>query len=343
MARLFQRNIEVEISSLTPPFHKNLWNRNKISASLNKSIEQSSENTGTISITNINQKDFSLLASTTKPRQFVYYLKAGYGDELHLISEGHVEEITWRHEGGDVTVDLGINEAHKYAENPHSIIGIPTIPKGASVYHFITSFRNKFNKRKDKLNSENPENEKILPFEDYVFVGDREEIIKELRQETLESNITVENFKEKLREVLDTAGYGYYMQDRRIHIYKRPEESDTRFLRRKATDITNLNFETGLLNISLENITDYQYQAIKLSQVKIKSLFIPAIVPFNIIDITESKYPNLNSRYIIYNAKYSLNNKGEGGFFVECIARDLQYFDPTLSKTVGQQILGKKE
>ena len=332
----------MQITTLTPPFTTKVWSRNKISTTLNKSIERHSENTGTISITNINQRETSLLASTTKPRQFIYALKAGYGDDLKLISEGHIEEITWRHEGGDVTVDFGINEAHKYSENPHAIIGVPTISKGSSIYHFITSIRSKFNKSAQRLNRENSDNEKILNFEDYVFVGDREAIIKELRESKLESNITVEDFKKSLSEVLDSAGYSYYMENRKINIFKRPEESDTRFLRRKATDITNLNFETGLLNISLENITDYQFQAIKLSQIKFKSLFIPALIPFNIVDITEPKYPNLNSRYIIYNSKYSLNNKGEGGFYVECIARDLQFFDPTLSKTVGQQILGKK-
>ena len=225
---------------------------------LNKGISNESENTGTISVTNINPDDTSLLASTVRPQQFVYYLRASYGDvSPQLISEGHVSEITWRHEGGDVFIDFSISEGNKYLENnAYEIIGIPTVSGGASVFNFINGIRDRFNAESSRISRDSQT--RIEPLKEFNFIGDREEVIKDLKNKKLSHSIRVENLKEDLADVLEEAGYRYFTNDRQITIMPLNIQ-DRRFVRSRSLFRTTLNFKTGLLNLSLENVMNYEY------------------------------------------------------------------------------------
>ena len=302
-----------------------------MNVNLSKGIDQRVDNTGTVSVTNISPQATSFLASTTKPERYLYYVLAGYGDRMDLISDGHVQELSWRHEGGDTTVDFSISEGSKFLSNHvYEIIGVPTVKEGSSVYEFISKIERDYleviknrNEIRTARDEGGPE-ERIQRLFDYD--GNRELIENELKEKRISSNLVVDDIKEDLATILDEAGYRYFTDKRRIIIQRK--KFDRSFVQSKERFATRLNFKTGLLNISVENYMDYKVKGgLVIAQIKFKALFIPALIPRSFVNIDEPRYPDLNGFYRIYKTDYSLDNK-TGGFFMNCVARNLDFRNP---------------
>ena len=292
------------IEQTSPVFR---WTDHKIEAQINKTIDAFEINTGSCSVTNIGQRVVRELVHVTEPRFFLYTLKAGYGDQLALISQGAVEQIFWRHEGGDTTADFSITEDSKFLENAYEQLGIKTIAKGSNISYFIDQI----------LGASKTSNFGVLKIK---YLGDSEAIRQELATTLIDAPVTITDMKKDLFDILDSVGYRYYVDNDTLHIQKLPRTPQDAI--DQADAIVDMNFETGLLQADIENVMNHQYN-VKEAWLNVKSLFIPEIKVGNIIRMNEPRYQHLKGDYIVMKLSASLNNKfGPFDMQARCISLD---------------------
>lgn len=308
MPQLFDRFIEFEIlDSETNDSIK--WNENKINVSLSKDISIDNDNTGSVSVTNVSRFQSKLISNTKRQRIFFYTIKAGYSGNVHLISQGHVQEISWRHGGGDLTIDFTISEGSKFLRDPFSEFN-KRMEKGESVYSFINRIR------------------KNIPVR---IIGNQIIIDQEFRDAKLsERRIFDSPIGDEAQDILEICGFTYLINNGEMVIYRdnASNESDrAKILQERMTSyLVKLNFDTGLLNASLDTSVDYQSN-IRIPFLSFKSLFIPQLIPLSVVRFDEQRYQHLLGDYFIQKSTFNLNNKGDGDFSVSSRALDIHYSD----------------
>ena len=116
------------------------------------------------------------------------------------------------------------------------------------------------------------------------------------------------------------------MDSGKIVIYKRSGAAADDLINYRANKIITLGFDTGLLSADAETTVDSEF-GFWIPWLAWKSLFIPDLLPLNVVEIAEPLYPHLNGQYKIQDVSYSLTNKSGGDFIVSGRALPLNYRD----------------
>ena len=278
------------------------YTKHLISANFNKTFDIDVRATGTISITNISRAHVDLFASPIEANPMLYSFEAGYGDELHLVSEGYVTKITYRHDGPDVNVDFSVSEGHPLYDRRAEILGIKEFPKGTTLASIIASYK-----------------ESGVPIE----IDGGAEIRNDLKNIKLTSNVQAdEDIQQSLNTIMNQYGYSISVVDSKLLATRQnslPKSNlqDRRQLRgRSDANLIKLNFKTGLLKASLESI--YASDIVKsYHYLSFKTLWISGLAPFSFIELNEeSRYRNLRGLYIVRGTNISINNF-TGSFYID--------------------------
>ena len=319
MASLFNRRIEVKIVTYSPstnqPLFESLFKNTMISVQLSKSRDFDVENTGVIGIKNISIENTQSFTDVLNPFFLRYELRAGYGEEsdfLPVISQGHIIETTWTHQGGDIDLTFFISEGAKVLQLPYKLTQERlTLPPKSNVADFL--------KRLEAIGQE------------IDYIPNRSEVLNDLRKIQFQNTRTMATgLRSALQYSLEEGGFRFFEANGKITVQRRPDPSaPASYLFRNPNLATILNFKTGMLSADIENQYDYQKQT-RVAWVKFVALFIPEIFPSNAIKINEPRYPHLEGNYIVDNVSIALNNK-EGPFLSSGRALHFDYRHPDAS------------
>lgn len=296
MAELFNRNITLSIYSVNnnkrvvfSSYDRNGKQGRQISFSISKSYKLDVKNAGTISITNPIRKELSLIIQSSSPNDIFYNVLAGYGNEEHFVSAGRILNTTYRHSGGDISVDLSVEEAHILVPWEQKST-IPSFYKaGTSLTHILT---NEGIKIKEQIGNERQELTNIKIEDDFQMYRNKQQDLKELLEP--HGYILVVDAQQELPAY-------------QAFVYKNTTEIPETNVKYDTEHLTILNFKTGLLNAALE--VSYNYEdSIVDPWLSFKSLFIPTIRPHTLIWLNEEKYDVLKGIYLVYRTNISLNS-----------------------------------
>ena len=292
---------------------------NRIDVSLNKDSSHESPNSGSVTIYNISVDDSKAFISLTDPLLTTYTLRAGYGEdrqELPIISQGYIVQTDWNHQGGDSNITFSISEGSKLLRNM-----LRLAPKeGLSGKRPLSALL-------DKLRNLGQEIE-IIPSEE-----DLNQEIKKNESEASGGIVPQKSTKQLLSDLLGQNLYDWFIDSGKIVIYKKSTDEADDLINYRANKIINLSFSTGLLSADAETTVDSEF-GYWIPWLAFRSLFIPDILPKNVVKIKEELYPHLEGEYAVQDCAYSLTNKAAGDFTVSGRALPLDYRTPAGVRTV---------
>ena len=319
--QLFNRNVEFtlfarnDITGSVIPDTLITWTKNNIQSSFSKSQSKDVANSGSVTVTNITRSAASLLVSATSPHLLAYTFKAGYGDRLHLVSRGIITQATFRHGGGDISVDFVLHEGSNRLKN----YGKEKAFKFTRGENYL-SMMDKVRRAGVKIN----------------FIGDVGLITNRLSNAVMEDDAYIIPGEEEaaIIDYLDRIGISATIDNEQLNIYQKtpfqdpitgePTIDNTPF-RYNTDQISVLNFKTGLLNASLENSHDAETQ-VTVPFLSFKTLWIPTITPISLVAFNEPRYEHIKGIYFVQTVSITLNNI-EGDFTISAKAINLFYKD----------------
>ena len=241
MAQLFNRRMQFKVLSIkeNSPIQAIItWEKQKIEANFQKGSRNTTPNTGRITVTNPNRREISLLVDAVNPLFLKFALLAGYGEDLHLVSEGHINEVNFRHSGGDINIDFTVSEANPVLKDPWASISKMNFPEGTSLIQIISNME-----------------ELGVPVE---IVDPDGTNLKELQTLKIEDDIQIhEDPVQNLTDLIKQYGYSITILNEKMLIHKNIE-INPRQINYKEDSLAVLNFQTGLLSASLENTYNYE-------------------------------------------------------------------------------------
>ena len=280
------------------------FTKNNIQASIDKAADTEVSSSGTISVSNMKREQVEFLIVPGDPKIIIYELLAGYGqaDDLFLVSRGVVSNLSFAHTGGELRVDFTVIENLPSINAPWGSIETQHFAKGTSLLSIISTLKGK---------------EVIISVDQNT-----PEIQDDLSQQKIAEDIKIDgNVQNNLNDIMDQYGHKVVTKDLGLVITSKATPSnnaqDTRQLRepteRKA--VTELNFQTGLLEASTEILYD-QSISYSVAMANFKTLFIPYIAPLSYVRINEpTRYKNLSGVYFVKKTTLTLNNY-TGPFFI---------------------------
>ena len=297
--RLFRR---VSRTSRSLPFLAE-FTKNNINATFQKALDVNVRSTGTISVTNLTREEIKLFASPTESYPMLYSFEAGYGDDLHIVSEGYVNRISFRHDGSDLNVDFTVGEGHPYGIDTRAqTLGLKDFPKGTTISAILDHYRQEGVQIKTD--------------------GDRD-IQADLSNAKIEHDLKIVgvDFQDALVDTLAQYGYTIYVVNQDMVVTRnnplpKPNLQNLRQLRLKYDpNLIKLNFKTGLLQASLD--TDYVTDFVNsINTLSFKTLWIAQLAPLSFLELNEeSRYQNLQGIYHVTSTSISLNNF-QGPFYI---------------------------
>ncbi len=319
---LFNRFIEFKIETLdartaTTLLHTTTFNQNRILVNLSKGIEIDTDNTGQVTVVNVPHNNANLFTSSTTPYSLLYNLTAGYEGNIGLISRGFITETNWSHDGGETKLDFFISEGSKIVVNPYGFLKdrLIKLPANSDARSFLSSIEN--------LGQQ------------FDYIPDKATVLRLLSSVKInKSQIVTGNFQKKLKTLLDQIDYTYFVNNTVITLRPKTTVNVKNFLVNDPKTQVLMNFNSGLLSANLENGMDYQHNT-SVSWLKFNSLFIPELLPANVIVMNEPSYPHLEGEYRIWSVTYSLNNK-DGGFTASGEALHKDFVNPATGLTTEQ-------
>ena len=334
MANLFDRYIRLTLHSrpttqqvqagVSDVVSTLVFDKHVISANINKSDNWEVDNTGSITVNNISRQEASRIISSENPRNLYYTLVVGYGGrnaDNTLLSEGHIETVSYRHESGNIGLDLSVTEGNKNLRDPWSAGFSPAVlSKGESLHSVLSRIAGKG--------------------VTVQYIGDLEFIEKDLQTTVLDEDYIVQgNLAKDLDTLLTYKGYQYTVDNRKIVIYEEPLFSPQEELRQrnisrgriKTDALTVLNFKTGLLNGAIDGVFNFQTK-VTVPTLTFSSLYIPQLYPTQLVELNADLGEHFKGVYFIRSCGYSLNNRS-GSFQVDGSAININFKDPNIRDT----------
>lgn len=296
MANFFNRNLEFSLTGLKPITNERVslaqFTNHRMQARISKDVSSRVNNSGSITITNLNQETVTAFLTPSSPLNMLYSLKAGYGYErenLATLSTGAVLATDWQHLGGDTSFQLSLTEGHKrlhgrrFKEN----FKIEELPERGGAELFLQSLID-------------------IDYE-IVYLPNKEQVISDIRETEGSggTSVAMKSDDEILTDILSKAKYSWFLENNKIYIYK--SRGENLVVNLKGTQ-TRLNFKTGLISANLTASVDSRF-SIYVSWLKFETLFIPTITPHSSIIMDEPAYRFLDGEYVVYNCSYNLSNK----------------------------------
>ena len=150
---------------------------------------------------------------------------------MPVISQGHILETVWTHQGGDTNLTFFITEGAKILQLPYKLTQERlTLPPNSSVADFL-----------EKLEGLGQEIE---------YLPDKQSVISDLKKIQFQNTrVMATGLRSALQFVLEEAGYRFFESNGNITVQKRPDPaSPASFLLRDPGVVTELNFKSGLLS-----------------------------------------------------------------------------------------------
>ena len=282
---------------------------NKIDVSLAKDVSHDSANTGSVTVTNIDIDQARAFISLSDPLLTTYTLRAGYGgvrQELPVLSRGYITQTDWNHQGGDSSITFSITEGSKLSKN---LLRRQTQGLGKKPLSGLIS-------RLRELGQEI----EFVP-DEQGFTADTEATQKGGSSLTPKKPI-----KELLTNLLGVSLYDWFVDSGKIVIYKRSAPAGSPLVNYRTDKLVTIGFDSGLLSADAETTVDSEF-GFWIPWLSFRCLYIPEILPLNVVEIREPLYPHLNGKYKIMDCGYSLTNKASGDFAISARALPLDYRD----------------
>ena len=272
---------------------------NKIDVNLTKDVSHSSENTGSVTVTNIDIDQARAFISLSDPLLTTYTLRAGYGaarEDLPVLSRGYITQTDWNHQGGDSNIAFSITEGSKL-------------------------LKNLLRQRQNQSLGEKPLSGLLSRLgelgQEIEIVPDGATFQKDLEatQKNRNAQAPKKATKQLLTDLLGVSLYDWFVDSGRLVIYKRGAPSGAPLVNYRTNQVVTMGFDSGLLSADAETTVDSEF-GYWIPWLAFRCLYIPEILPLNVVEIREPLYPHLNGKYKIMDCGYSLTNKASGDFVI---------------------------
>ena len=279
------------------------YSKHQISGTFHKSHDADVRATGSITVYNPARSQIDLFISPTDANPIFYTFEAGYGDELKLVSEGYISKISFSHDGPDTKVNFTVSEDFPKTRTLWSE-AFKLFPKNTTIATVLNTFK-----------------DLGVP----IKIDNRGDLETSLATRKLKASVMIggTNLQQEVNDILNEYGYTAAVLDRKLVVTQenslpKSDLTDRRQLRGRGYDpnLIKLNFNTGLLQASLETV--YDANVVKsYHYLSFKTMWIAELAPLSFIELNEeSRYQNLKGIYRVHSTQINLNNF-TGQFYID--------------------------